>query len=216
MAATFPCLPRNVKCHVYFSASVVMIFNNPFFSGKEFSVVSWCGRRVGLVWPSKRGVGLVWFDGLLWGGCVGLVGCLPDSAVSSAVDSSVEALQIFCTKLVQSLKMTALGAAGAGSWSFRCPRSFRCCRCCCRPCKHCAVVGVPSKSPIFSCDFAVGRLSLFWRWGACCWFLLVYRAQDTNYALVSYLKSSTSNVTVWACPAINCWWVGTSVLLMLL
>ena len=163
----------------------------------------------------------MWFDGLPWGGCVGLVGCLPDSAVSSTVTLQWKHCKFFCTKLVPSLKMTALGAAGAGSWSFRCLRSFRCCRHCCRPCKHCAVVSVSSKSPFFSCDFAVGRLSLFWRWGACCWFLLVYRTQDTNYALVSYLRSSPSNTTVgacriWACPVIICCWVGTSVLLMLL
>ena len=54
------------------SASVVMVFNNPFFWGKS----SLYSRVVG------EGDG------------AGMVGCLSDSAVSSAVDSSVEVLQI--------------------------------------------------------------------------------------------------------------------------
>ena len=54
------------------SASVVMVFNNSFFWGKS----SLYSRVVGE------------------GGGAGMVGCLSDRAVSSAVDSSVEALQL--------------------------------------------------------------------------------------------------------------------------
>ena len=51
------------------SASVVMVFNNSFFWGKS----SLYSRVVGQ------------------GGGAGMVGCLSDRAISSAVDSSVEA-----------------------------------------------------------------------------------------------------------------------------
>ena len=54
------------------SASVVMVFNNLFFWGKS----SLYSRMVGE------------------GGGTGMIGCLSDRAVSSAVDSSVEALQL--------------------------------------------------------------------------------------------------------------------------
>ena len=54
------------------SASVVMVFNNSFFWGKSSHFSHVVGE----------------------GGGAGMVDCLSDSAVSSAVDSSVEALQI--------------------------------------------------------------------------------------------------------------------------
>ena len=65
------------------SASVVMVFNNPFFQWKSSLYSCMVGE----------------------GGGAGMVGCLSDRAISSAVDSSVEALQFLKTKFVQSLKM---------------------------------------------------------------------------------------------------------------
>ena len=53
------------------SASVVIVFNNSFFWGKSSLYSHVVGE----------------------GGGAGMVGCLSDRAVSSAVDSSVEALQ---------------------------------------------------------------------------------------------------------------------------
>ena len=151
----------------------------------------WAEGWAGMAFQEGGGTGVVRWPSV-GGGCVGLVGCLPDSAVSSAVDSSVEALQIFCTKLVQSLKMTALGAAGAGSWSFRCPRSFRCCRCCCRPCKHCAVVGVPSKSPIFFLWFCCWKVEFILEMG--CLLLVPSCIQSTRFQLCTRIISQKLNL----------------------
>ena len=60
----------NVPCNG--SSSVVMVFNNSFFWGKSSLYSCMVGE----------------------GGGAGMVGCLSDRAVSSAVDSSMEVLQI--------------------------------------------------------------------------------------------------------------------------
>ena len=80
------------------SVSVAIVFN----------IVSWCQRRVGLVWPctcKSKGVGLVRLVvGFPWESSVRLVECLPDdrfvcsrlfsgSTAIFVVNSSVEALQ---------------------------------------------------------------------------------------------------------------------------